>query len=94
MIKSFECRHTEELFVEGRSKKFGGIKKLAERQLDYLNAAKSLDDLKAPPNYNLHLLKHGKAGQWEITVQGAWRLCFKWVDGNAEDVYIENYHSG
>lgn len=92
MIKSFRCRHTEQLFQEGRNKKLGGIKKLAMRRLDYLHAAASLDDLKAPPDFGLHELKHDRAGQWAITVQAGWRLCFEWIDGNAENVEIEDYH--
>lgn len=92
MIKSFECRHTEELFETGRNKRLGGIRKLAIRRLDYLHSATSLDDLRAPPNFGLHPLVHDKAGYWAITVQAGWRLCFRWADGNAEDVHIEDYH--
>ncbi len=31
-------------------------------------------------------------GQWSIRVNDQWRICFKWVGSNAEDVEIVDYH--
>ena len=31
-------------------------------------------------------------GQWSIRVNDQWRVCFKWVGSNAEDVEIVDYH--
>ena len=30
--------------------------------------------------------------RWSIRVNDQWRVCFKWVGSNAEDVEIVDYH--
>ncbi len=34
------------------------------------------------------------SGQWAMTVNGPWRICFRFKDGDAYDVEITNYHKG
>lgn len=66
--------------------------KRAVRRLEYINLATSLDDLREPPSNRLHSLKGDMAGQFAISVNDQWRICFRFVDGDAYDVLITDYH--
>jgi len=57
-----------------------------------VNAAERLDQISPLRSVGLHLLKGGRRGQWAITVNGAWRICFRFKDGNADEVEIVDYH--
>ena len=61
-------------------------------KLKMLNRAKTVDDLKNPPGNRLHELKDDRAGQFSISINRQWRICFHWKDGNAYDVEITDYH--
>ena len=61
-------------------------------KLKMLNRAKTFDDLRNPPSNQLHELKEDRAGQHSIRINGQWRICFRWKDGNAYDVEIADYH--
>jgi proteic killer suppression protein len=93
MIKTFADKHTYDLFVTEKSKKFQpDILKRAVRRLEYIDLATSLDDLKVPPSNRLHALKDDRAGQYAISINDQWRICFAFVDGEAYDVEIIDYH--
>ena len=93
MIKSFADRRTRELFVTGRAKSFPSeIAKRAARKLEYVNLATTLDDLRVPPGNRLHALKNDRQGQYAVAVNDQWRICFRFVDGDAYDVEICDYH--
>jgi proteic killer suppression protein len=64
----------------------------ARRKLALLNAAVSLDDLRSPPGNHLEALSGDRAGQHSIRINGQWRVCFVWTDGNAHAVEIVDYH--
>lgn len=66
--------------------------KVAQRKLDLLNAAHSLNDLKAPPANRLEALKGKLKGKYSIRVNDQYRLVFEFRDGNAYDVEIIDYH--
>ena len=57
-----------------------------------LNNAKQLTDLRIPPNNRLEALKGNRASEYSIRVNDQWRICFRWNNGNAESVIIEDYH--
>ena len=59
-----------------------------------LNAATALSDLSPLKSVGLHKLKGDRRGQWAMTVNGPWRICFHFRDGDAYDVEIVNYHKG
>jgi proteic killer suppression protein len=40
----------------------------------------------------LHMLKGSRAGYWAVTINGPWRLVFRFADGDAYDVEILDYH--
>jgi toxin HigB-1 len=42
----------------------------------------------------LHKLKGDRRNQWTMTVNGPWRICFEFRDGEAYEVEIVDYHRG
>jgi proteic killer suppression protein len=82
-----------ELYETGESKRFPSeIRKRATRKLEYIDLATSLDDLKVPPSNRLHRLEKDRKGQFSISVNDQWRICFRFSDGDAYDVEISDYH--
>jgi proteic killer suppression protein len=59
-----------------------------------LNVAKKLQDLSPLKSVGLHKLKGEREGQWAMTVNGPWRICFAFRQGDAYDVEIIDYHKG
>lgn len=64
----------------------------AVRKLEYVDHATSLNDLRTPPSNRLHALKGDRQGQYAISITDQWRICFRFVDGDAFDVEIADYH--
>ena len=57
MIQSFKCKDTQALY-EGKSpRKFKAFMSVAERKLSQLDAAQTLDFMKAPPGNHLEALR-------------------------------------
>lgn len=93
MIKTFADRHAQELYATGGSGRLPpDITRRAARKLEYLDLATRLDDLKTPPSNRLHELGRDRKGQYSISVNDQWRICFRLVDGDAYDVGITDYH--
>ncbi len=93
MIKSFADRRTHELFIKGKSKSFPpDVAKRAARKLDYVHLATRVDDLRVPPGNRLHALKGDRKGQYAIAINDQWRICFRFIDGDAYDVEVCDYH--
>ncbi len=92
MIQSFKCRQTLALF-EGRSpRQFRAFASVAERKLSQLDAAQTLDFLKAPPGNRLEALRGDRQGQHSMRINDQWRICFVWTDVGPVDVEIVDYH--
>lgn len=92
MIRSFKDRNSERLFADEAIPAFRAFEVVARRKLLYLNAARRLDDLRVPPGNRLEALRCGRRGQYSIRINEQWRVCFRWVDGDALDVEIVDYH--
>jgi proteic killer suppression protein len=93
MIKTFADKHTWEVYIKGKSKLIApDIIKRAIRRLEYIDLATSLEDLKVPPSNRLHALKGNRKGQYAISINHQWRICFKFEKGDAYDVEITDYH--
>lgn len=93
MIKTFADRHTKELYDKGKSKRFPSeVWERAVRKLEYLDLATSVNDLRIPPSNRLHRLDRDRVGQYAISVNDQWRICFRFEDGDAFDVEITDYH--
>lgn len=93
MIKSFLDRYTQELYENGKSKRFPPeIWKGALLKLEYVDLATSLKDLRVPPSNRFHQLEGNRKGQLSISVNDQWRICFRFVAGDAYDVELTDYH--
>jgi len=93
MIYDFACRDTEAIWEGHVSRRFPpDIQNTARRKLRYVHYAKSLQDLRQPPANRLEALKGRRKGQYSIRVNDQWRICFRWVDGDAHGVEIVDYH--
>ena len=93
MIKAFADRHTQELYVAGKSRRFPReIARRATRKLEHVDLAACLDDLKVPSGNRLHDLKRDRKGQHSIAVNEPWRVCFRFVGGDAYDVEVTDSH--
>lgn len=86
MIKSFADKRTQDLFATGKAKRFAAD--VAAR----VDLATSLEDLRVPPGNRLHELKGDRQGQHAIAVNDQWRICFRFVDGDAHEVEVCDYH--
>lgn len=92
MIQSFKCKDTLALY-EGKSpRRFRSLATVAERKLAQLEAAQTLDFLKAPPGNHLEALKGDRKGQHNIRINDQWRICFAWTEVGPADVEIVDYH--
>jgi len=92
MIRSFKCAYTEALSKGDRVKQFVNIAKVARRKLRQLEIAGRLDDLRVPPGNHLEALKGDRSGQYSIRINEQGRVCFRWMDGCAENVENVDYH--
>ena len=92
MIRSFRCKDTERLANGHRVRRFAGFERVAQRKLAQLDAATTLDFLRAPPGNRLEALRGDRAGSYSIRINDQWRLCFRFTNGNAHDAEIVDYH--
>lgn len=92
MIKTFQNKDTEALFDDRLVRRFKAFERPARHKLYYLHGAKTLQDLLTPPGNRLEGLSGNREGQYGIRINDQWRICFKWIDGNAYDVEIVDYH--
>ncbi|MFK0732148.1 MAG: type II toxin-antitoxin system RelE/ParE family toxin [Gloeotrichia echinulata GP01] len=97
MIVSFKDKGTEDIFDGNDSKDARktcpvNLWNVAQRKLDQLNAAISLDDMKVPPGNRLEALKGEKKGQYSIRINAQYPMCFVWTATGASEVEIVDYH--
>jgi len=93
MIRSFGDRETEKVWSGDLSRRLpGNIQGKALVKLRLLNRARTLNDLAVPPGNRLEALRGDRKGQWSVRINGQWRICFRWSEGDAYDVEIVDYH--
>lgn len=93
MIKTFADKETQLVYVNGKSKIIPpDLIRRAVRRLEYINLASNINELRVPPSNKLHNLKGNRKGQYSISINQQWRNCFRFVDGDAFDVEIADYH--
>jgi proteic killer suppression protein len=94
MIESYRDARTA-AFAEGRDvREFRGFARQAYRRLEILDAAASVDELRALPGNRLEALKGDRLGQFSIRINKQWRICFEWERGatGPSKVEIVDYH--
>jgi toxin HigB-1 len=93
MIRTFADSDTERLFRRQPVKRIPSVvQRPALRKLLLLDAAESLDDLRAVPGHRLEKLRGARQGQYSIRINDQWRICFTWQRGDACDVQVVDYH--
>jgi len=92
MIQSFKCKDTQALYEGKNPRRFRSFTAIAERKLAQLEAAQTLEFMRAPPGNRLEVLKGDRKGQHSVRINDQWRLCFVWTDMGPTDVEIVDYH--
>jgi len=93
MIINFSSKDTEKIwFGERVSKLPNEIQEIGRRKLRMLNNSQNLSDLRIPPSNRLEKLSGNLKDFYSIRINSQWRIVFKWLDGNASDVSIMDYH--
>jgi proteic killer suppression protein len=93
VIGSFKGRFAEAIAAGRAPKGFpADLVRPAQRKLAALIAASDLQSLASPPGNRLEALRGERVGQYSIRINDQWRICFRWVAGQAEEVEIVDYH--
>jgi proteic killer suppression protein len=92
VIRSFADSDTRQLYLTGRSRKFGRIAKAAVRKIQAVDFAEAPEDLRNPPGNHLERLRGDREGQYSMRVNDQYRVCFRWEGRNAWDVELVDYH--
>jgi len=93
MIETFQNKQTEKVFLrEAVPNLSQGLYRMVLRKLLLLDAADKLEDLRIPPGNQLERLAGDRKGQYSIHINDQWRICFRWVEGDAYEVEIVDYH--
>jgi proteic killer suppression protein len=92
MIGSFKDEEARRIFRRETSRRFGPLVRVIYRKLLEIDAAITVDKLRAPPGNRLEALRGSRAGQHSIRVNDQYRICFTWRDGYAYDIEVTDYH--
>ena len=92
MIQSFRCKDTQALYSGESPRRFRAFQSQAERKLQMLDSATTIEDLRSPPGNRLEKLSGDRVGHWSIRINSQWRVCFRFENGHAYDVEIVDYH--
>lgn len=93
MIRTFMDRETEDVWRGKQSRKLPpDIQQTARRKLRLLQDAERLDDLGLIRGNRFEELKGSRKATYSIRINDQWRITFRWRDGDADDVRIEDYH--
>ena len=91
-IKSFGDRKTRRMHAGEFVADFQSIELQARKRLRFLDAATSLQNLADLPSNRLERLHGDREGQYSIRINRQWRICFHWLNNDAYDVEIVDYH--
>ena len=93
MIKSFKDDEARKIFNRQISRKLPTeIQQVALRKLLMINNAYTINDLRIPPANWLEKLGGDRSGQWSIRINEQYRICFEWIENDAYNVEIVDYH--
>jgi toxin HigB-1 len=96
LIQSFGNETTADVF-RGRNTRLARripreIWRVAQRKLKALDVAARLEDLTIPAGNRLDALKGNQAGRHSVRINDQYRATFRWEQGHAHEVRIEDYH--
>jgi proteic killer suppression protein len=91
MIVSFGSKDTEKIWIGERVKKIPiEIQQIGRRKLRMINNSHNWSDLRIPPSNRLEKLQGSDF--CSIRINDQWRIVFRWIDNNAHDIEIMDYH--
>jgi proteic killer suppression protein len=64
----------------------------AKAKLIAIDAASDVEELALSPSNRLHQLGGKRAGQYAISINMQYRICFRFEGGGLRDVEIVDYH--
>ena len=92
MIETIKHRGLRRLYEKNER---GGIRpdlvEKVQKILSALEAAEGPRDM-ALPLFRFHPLTGGRRGTYSVTVKANWRVTFRFYEGAAHDVNLEDYH--
>ena len=92
MIRGFRHRGLRRLYEDEDRRGLNARQvERIRRVLAYLDRASNPRDLDLP-GWRLHPLKGELAGFWSVTINGHWRIVFRFEGPNAVDVELIDYH--
>ena len=96
MIQSFADGTTADIFRERNTKDARRVPqtlwRIVQRKLKMLDVAARIDDLKSPPGNRLKPLRGQMSGRYSLRVNDQYRVAFRWENGHAFEVAVEDYH--
>src|SRR6056297_631988 len=93
MIRTFRDKETERIFKQEWSRKIPeDIQYRCLVKLLLIDSAEAIQDRLIPPSNKLEKLKGKRSNEYSVRINRQWRICFRFSDGEAYDVGIEDYH--
>jgi len=96
VIQSFGDETTVDLFRELNTRAARRIPRalwrVAQRKLKAIDVAARLEDLTIPAGNRLEPLKGDQAGRYSIRINDQYRVTFRWEQGHAHEVRVEDDH--
>jgi toxin HigB-1 len=96
VIQSFSDETSADLFRERNTRAARRIPRaiwrVVQRKLKALDVAARLEDLTVPSGNRLEPLKGNQAGRHSLRVNDRYRVTFRWEQGHAYEVRVEDYH--
>ncbi len=96
MIRSFGDETTAELFRERNTRAARRVPRdlwrVAKRTMKAIDVAARLEDLTVPAGNRLERLRGDQAGRHSIRINDQYRVTFRWEEGDAHEVRVEDYH--
>lgn len=91
MIVTFGSKITKKIWEGERVKKLPDeIQHIVRRKLRMINNSQNWSDLRIPPSNRLEKLKGND--YFSIRINNQWRIIFRWLENNAFDVELIDYH--
>ncbi|MBU2512193.1 type II toxin-antitoxin system RelE/ParE family toxin [bacterium] len=94
-IITFGNKETENFVKTGKLKKgckWRTLENIAQRKIDMIIFADSIDDLRVPPSNRLEKLAHNLSGFWSIRINDQFRVVFKCESNKIYKIEIIDYH--
>jgi toxin HigB-1 len=93
VLRSFRDKDTQAVWRRSYVKRFSPeLSRLAYNKLALINAAESINDLRAPPGNRLEKLAGASAGQYSVRVNDQWRILFTWTARGAGNIELVDSH--